>query len=51
MIKKHPYPQLILNIANKKGSEAPLDFTPTQSFSSHFLIHGENTFESKKLYL
>lgn len=50
MIKKQPYPQLILNIANKK-ERSPLDFTPTQSFSSHFLIHGENTFESKKLYL
>ena len=34
----------------EKRSEAPLDFTPPQSFSSTFcLIHGENKFELKKV--
>ena len=28
MIKKQPYPQLILNITNKKGSEAPSTSLP-----------------------
>ena len=38
------------SIFNKR-ERSPLDFTPSQSFSSHFLIHGETRLNQKKLHL
>ena len=38
------------SIFNKR-ERPPLDFTPSQSFSSHFLIHGETRLNQKKLHL
>lgn len=34
------------SIFNKR-ERSPLDFTPSQSFSSHFLIHGETRLNQK----
>lgn len=36
------------SIFNKR-ERSPLDFTPSQSFSSHFLIHGETRLNQKKV--